>query len=203
MSKTDFPTQHLLATSDEQLKEIILAIPLPELESTQNVFHDLMSCVLEQQIHYRSTKKIFQRMLTAAGIDRLSLNNFELLEEMALGNSKLSANKYETIEQVLNLFAENAINWHQLSDEEVRKHLVSIKGISNWTTDMILLYTLKRVDVFPADDYHLQQIMCKLYGIDPKSKTKVGMKAVAEKWAPYRSTAVRYLFAWKDFYKKK
>ena len=45
---------------DPVLKKIIETIPEPNIESTNDVFFDLMSCVLEQQIHYRSTKRIFQ-----------------------------------------------------------------------------------------------------------------------------------------------
>jgi len=45
---------------DPMLEKIIDTIPAPNIESTNDVFFDLMSCVLEQQIHYRSTKRIFQ-----------------------------------------------------------------------------------------------------------------------------------------------
>jgi len=41
-------------------------LDLPPLASTGDVFHDLMSCVVEQQIHYRSTKKIFAKALERA-----------------------------------------------------------------------------------------------------------------------------------------
>jgi len=53
---------------DPILKEVIATIPFPQIVSTKNVFHDLMSCVLEQQIHYRSTKKIFQKMLDKSNL---------------------------------------------------------------------------------------------------------------------------------------
>ena len=55
---------HLIA-KDEILKDILASIELPEVESTKSVFHDLMSCIIEQQIHYRSSKKIFEKMLGA------------------------------------------------------------------------------------------------------------------------------------------
>ncbi len=48
-----------LAQADPVLEKIIGTVPEPIFESTQNVFSDLMSCILEQQIHYRSTKRIF------------------------------------------------------------------------------------------------------------------------------------------------
>ncbi|MEO1653926.1 MAG: DNA-3-methyladenine glycosylase 2 family protein, partial [Bacteroidota bacterium] len=72
-----------------------------------------------------------------------------------------------------------------------------IKGIGVWTVDMILLFTLKRPNIFPADDYHLKQLMTSLYQLDPKSRLKAQMRAVAEKWSPYQSLAVLYLLDWK------
>lgn len=53
----------ILRGCDFILEKIILSIAPPQIISTNNVFHDLMSCLLEQQIHYRSTKKIFTKML--------------------------------------------------------------------------------------------------------------------------------------------
>lgn len=49
--------------NDPILLRLVQELPDPEFNSTKSVFHDLMSCIIEQQIHYRSTKKIFQRML--------------------------------------------------------------------------------------------------------------------------------------------
>ena len=60
-----------LSENDEVLKNIIQTIPAPEIISTQNVFHDIMSCIIEQQIHYRSTKKTFQKALQISDIQLL------------------------------------------------------------------------------------------------------------------------------------
>jgi len=86
-----------LSKSDPTLARIIREIPEPQIETTEDVFHDLMSCVIEQQIHYRSTKKIFQKMLDTANLGRLTPDNFHQFEAKALENAKLSVGKYETI----------------------------------------------------------------------------------------------------------
>jgi len=57
---------------DPVLKKIIETIPAPNIKSTNDVFFDLMSCVLEQQIHYRSTKRMFQTI--GANISRWQSN---------------------------------------------------------------------------------------------------------------------------------
>ena len=190
-----------LSEKDEVLKPIIEKISLPVLTSTQAVFHDLMSCIIEQQIHYRSTKKMFAKLLQKSEIDLLTPDNFSVLEEKALQEVKLSARKYDALVQVLEFFEQNTPDWQNMPDDEVRKTLGSIKGVGKWTIDMILLYTLERDDVFPVDDYHLKQLMIRLYKLDPKTKLAANMKTIAEHWAPYRSYGVKYLLAFKSLFK--
>ena len=68
-------------TEDNILQQITLSIPKPFIQSTNNVFHDLVSCVIEQQIHYRSSKKVFEKMLNNSKIKQLSKDNFHLFEQ--------------------------------------------------------------------------------------------------------------------------
>jgi DNA-3-methyladenine glycosylase II len=192
-----------LQNADDVLKNIIGIVPEPTFETTNDVFHDLMSCILEQQIHYRSTKRIFQKMLQTANIERLTLDNFSEFEKTAFANSKLAIAKFETVERIVDFFTANKINWALLNDAEVVEKLSSIKGIGKWTIDMILLYTLERPDVFPYDDFHLKEIMVKLYGLNPNVKLKAQMLDVVEAWGEHKSLAVKYLLAWKEFNKKK
>ncbi len=193
---------HHLSAKDSILKQVIAEVDWPEIVSTGNVFHDLMSCVIEQQIHYRSTKKTFAKLLAEASLEELTSDNFEEFEEQALGDVKLSMRKYETIVEVVAFFQRHLPDWLGMSNAEVRETLGSIKGIGPWTIDMILLYTLERPDVFPAQDYHLRLVMEQLYGIGPKRITS-GMKKIAENWAPYQSFGVKYLLSWKETNKRR
>lgn len=186
-----------LKQNDSILKAIITKVPSFRIESTSNVFHDLMSCVLEQQIHYRSTKKIFQKMLDKANLTFVTPENFPVFEEKGFEGVKLSMKKYETVLNVLNFWKEHDIQWEKLSDEQVKTELSKIKGIGPWTVDMILIYTLNRPNIFNYDDFHIKQIMTKLYDVNPKSKLKAQMKTISNQWEPYKSTAFLYLLEWK------
>lgn len=191
-----------MRTTDSVLKEIIAQIDVPATVSTKNVFHDLLSCIIEQQIHYRSSKKQFERLLAKAEIRLLTPENFARFEKEVLSTITLSQKKYETILRVLEFWNEQLVDWQTLSDNTVKEKLSEIKGIGPWTVDMILMYTLGRPNVFPVDDYHLKQIMVSLYGLDPNSKLKTQMLEVSEKWKPNRSLAVKYLLEWKSSLKK-
>lgn len=187
----------LKETNDLILQKLILELPKPTFNSTNCVFHDLMSCIIEQQIHYRSTKKIFQRMLDDCNINRLDLTNFSLFEEKAISKLKLSMGKLETIGRVVDFWSKNTIDWQSLNDEEIRTQLKEIKGIGDWTIDMILLYTLNRSSVFPADDFHLKQIMISLYSLNPTVKLKSQMLEIATQWGSKKSLATLYLLEYK------
>lgn len=110
---------------------------------------------------------------------------------------KLALGKYETMVLFIEYWCNNTRDFNLLSNEEIVKELSSIKGIGKWTIDMILLYTLKRHDVFPFDDFHLKQIMVSLYNLDPKVKLKAQMLEVAKNWGNQKSLAVLYLLDWK------
>jgi DNA-3-methyladenine glycosylase II len=185
--------------ADPILEKIVQTIPKPSVASTKDVFHDLLSCIIEQQIHYRSTKRIFAKALERAGIDHLTPENFHLIEKHALPQLKLAMGKYETMMAFVEYWSSNTIDFSQLSDEQVVSELSSIKGIGKWTIDMILMFTLERPNVFPYDDFHLKQIMVSEYGLNEKVKLKAQMLAVAEKWGNEKSLAVLYLLDWKKY----
>ena len=193
----------ILAKTDPILETLIVQMPKPIIDSTKDVFHDLMSCILEQQIHYRSTKKIFVKALERAGIEQLTVENFHLIEKHSLSYIKLAMGKYETMLRFIEYWRNNSLDFLQLTDEAIISELSSIKGIGKWTIDMILLYTLERPNVFPYDDFHLKQIMVSLYNLDPKVKLKAQMLKIEENWGNQKSLAVFYLLAYKEFNKSK
>ena len=193
--KAVFPFKDLI------LEKISAQLETPSFNSTNDVFHDLISCIIEQQIHYRSTKRIFIKALERAGIEHLSIKNFHLLEKYSLPQIKLSMGKYETMMSFFDYWSNNTLDFNQLTDKEVKIELSSIKGIGEWTIDMVLLYTLKRPNIFPVDDFHLKQIMTSLYNLNPQVKLKMQMKEIAENWGDQKSLAVLYLLSWKKFNK--
>ena len=66
---------------------------------------------------------------------------------------------------------------------------------------MILLYTLQGPKVLPFDNFHLKEIMIKLYGLNPNVKLKAQMIEISNGWKEDKSLAVKYLLAWEAHYK--
>src|SRR5947209_7748754 len=52
----------------------------------------------------------------------------------------------------------------KMTDEEIIERLVSVRGIGRWTVEMLLLFDLGRLDVWPAADYGVQKGLAKTFG---------------------------------------
>lgn len=81
----------------------------------------------------------------------------------------------------------------EMTDEEVVAHLTRVKGIGRWTAEMVLLFTLQRPDVFPADDLALRTAVQRAYGLDERPE-HTRMLLIGEPWRPFRSAASHYLW---------
>jgi len=81
----------------------------------------------------------------------------------------------------------------RMTDEEIIARLASVRGIGRWTAEMLLLFDLGRLDVWPVADYGVRKGFAKTFGRrklpTPKQLTKFG-----EKWRPYRSIAAWYFW---------
>ena len=81
----------------------------------------------------------------------------------------------------------------RLTDEELIARLITLRGVGQWTVEMLLIFTLGRGDVFPCDDFGVRQgymIAMKLPEM-PKPKE---LRAAAERWRPHRTLAAWYFW---------
>jgi DNA-3-methyladenine glycosylase II len=81
-----------------------------------------------------------------------------------------------------------------LSDEEVTRRLVEVKGVGQWTADMYLLFHLGRPDVLPVGDLGIRRAAMIAYGLR-KLPQPARLVTLARPWRPWRSVASWYLWA--------
>ncbi len=194
-----------LSTADPILADIIPRVELSKIAPSEGVYHDLVSCIIDQQVPSRSRGVYMKKLVGLLGGESPNTNNIYTIQEDDWSAAKMARPKYHTLFRLTDAWHEQKMdtwNWDGLSDKEVRTRLQAIKGIGPQTVDMILLYTLRRSDVFPLGDYHVKQIMETLY-LEEGEKLKSTMLSAAAKWAPYRSYATRYLLAYKAAMKKR
>ena len=81
----------------------------------------------------------------------------------------------------------------RMSDEEIVMRLTMVRGIGRWTVEMLLLFDLGRLDVWPATDYGVQKGFARTFG-RKKLPTPKQLHRLGEKWRPYRSVAAWYFW---------
>ncbi len=81
----------------------------------------------------------------------------------------------------------------RMSDEEIITRLTTVRGIGRWTVEMLLLFDLGRLDVWPVTDYGVQKGYAKTFGKRKLPKPKEFL-AIGERWRPYRSVAAWYFW---------
>jgi DNA-3-methyladenine glycosylase II len=81
-----------------------------------------------------------------------------------------------------------------MSDDEVEAALTEVPGVGPWTAHGFLLIALDRPDVFLPGDVALRRAVERAYAFD-HPPTEREMDELAERWRPYRSLGVAYLFA--------
>lgn len=81
-----------------------------------------------------------------------------------------------------------------MSDEEVETALTEVSGVGLWTARGFLLVALDRPDVFLSGDLALRRAIQRAYRFE-HLPTEDEVAEVSDRWRPYRSLAVSYLFA--------
>lgn len=193
-----------LCRQDPTLKRLIETTSPLAYDSSGDLYYDLISCVVDQQIHYRA----IQPRAGSSGFARLlalfpggyphPAQLLRLPEEQVLA-LKISAPKYQTLLRIATRWLNDdwaQIDWLNLPDETIRQRLSTLKGVGPWTIDMLLLFTGQRADVFPIDDYQLKKTLVSLYRLPADKSLRNQMNAIAQTWSPYSSLACQYVWAW-------
>jgi DNA-3-methyladenine glycosylase II len=78
-----------------------------------------------------------------------------------------------------------------LTDDELVTRLVQVRGIGPWTAEMFLMFQLRRLDVWPVDDYGVRKGWAMAHRLKESPAPKA-LKLEGEKFRPYRSVAAWY-----------
>ena len=188
---------------DEKLKNIIALQHPFVLVARENIYLHLCSSIMSQQLSVKVAAVIYERFLNLYKNKKPTLRQiidtpFETLRGIGLSNAKA-----QYVQNVCAFFVTEKITdakLQKMDNEALIKYLSQIKGVGQWTVEMILMFTLGREDVFALDDLGIQQSIAKLYKLDTTDKKalKIKMLELSASWSPYRTYACKYLWGWKD-----
>ena len=191
--------QHL--RKDPKMREIIKSTTYLELPQSGNVYNELVKSIAYQQISYKAADTIYGRFLQLVGGEYFSPEDVLLLGDDELKAVGFSRPKVTYVQNIARFFQEKELftfDWNTLTDKEIIKLLTEIKGVGEWTVQMVLIFELLREDVFPSKDLGIQQAMIGVYKLKEEKKALITkMNEIAQNWQPYRTWATLYLWAWK------
>lgn len=166
---------------------------LPPLDA----FGTLVFQVAGQQLSVSATRMILSRLQQRFGGRLPSPDELLAADPEVLRASGLSARKGATLRAVAERFVDGRLSDEGLSrmaDSEIEAVLTEVPGIGSWTAHGFLIVALDRPDVLLSGDLALRRAVAHAYGLD-HLPTEDELVDLAERWRPYRSLAVSYLFA--------
>src|SRR4029077_11362139 len=92
--------------------------------------------------------------------DGLSPGAVVALPDGAMRSAGLSGSKAAAITDLARKVRDGTVpldDVESLSDDELVAHLVQVRGIGPWTAQMFLIFQLRRLDVWPVDDYGIRK----------------------------------------------
>jgi len=177
------------------IKKYPLPAPSKIKTDPQFIFSEIVETILGQQLSGKAASTIIDRFKSLYGGKHPKVEELLKTKDQKIRDCGTAWSKVNYIKNVALAVKSKELNLKKLPtmpDEEVKEVLLKIKGIGNWTAEMMLMFTLRRPDIFSPGDTGLQNAMYKHYKVRKGDTDK--MLKIAKQWEPYRSLACRYLW---------
>ncbi len=182
-----------LKKKDKKLGKEIERIGLIKRQVDSDVFSALITSIIGQQISTKAASTVANRLLDLVG--NFTPQNIDDLEEEAIQKCGMSLRKAGYIKGIAVAALRKEIdfeNLYKLSDEEVIQRLITLKGVGEWTGEMLLIHSLQRPDILSYKDLGIRRGIMRLYGLEELSKKE--FDRYRERYSPYGTVASIYLW---------
>jgi DNA-3-methyladenine glycosylase II len=183
-----------IAKRDKVMRSLVKAHgPVRIPKSPDSHFHALAESIVYQQLAGKAAAAIFGRFRALFNGD-LTPEAVLKASEKSLRGAGLSPNKMASIRDLAAKVVDGTLpldNVARLRDEALIERLVAVRGIGRWTAEMFLMFQLRRMDVWPVDDYGVRKGYASAYGLEELPKPKE-LYALGEVYRPYRTAAAWY-----------
>ncbi len=181
--------------NDKKINKLIQQFPIPEFGESSDYFTALSKSIIYQQLNGKAAQTIYNRYLKLFKNNKpnpADVINIDVSDIKSVGISRQKSNYIIGLSEYF-YNTGTQINFDNLTDTEVSKELIKLKGIGQWTIDMFLIFTLHRPDILPVGDLAIQKAFKNIFNMKDLPTTK-NMIQKSEKWKPYRTFASWYLW---------
>lgn len=152
------------------------------------LFDALARSVVSQQLSGKAADTIWNRLLGKYPMDPNALYQAKASDLREIG---LSWAKAGYINDLSRFALEGGLeDAEKLSDDDLVRHLTQIKGIGVWSCEMVLMFALRRQDIWPIGDLGIRKAAENLYNLTEKRD----LLELGERFRPYRSHAAWYMW---------
>ena len=165
-----------------------------EPKLSKDYFAGLVGNIVGQQLSGKVADVIEGRLIAKLN-NKVTPDNILNIDENVLRNCGMAWAKVYAIKDLAKKTASGELEIDKLSllsDEDVRRQLIQVKGIGPWTADMFLMFKLGRPDIFPTNDLGIKNGFEKVTG--KKWEVSESLKFAEENWKPWRTVASWYLW---------
>jgi DNA-3-methyladenine glycosylase II len=160
-------------------------------------FQALVRAIMFQQLAGAACQAILDRFVALfPGASFPTPSQVLEASDEQLRGAGLSRQKLAYLKDLAEHVAKDSLNFHRfpgMDDEEIIAELTRVKGIGRWTAEMFLMFNLGRPDVLPVDDLGFRTAAMKAYRMR-QLPTATKLRKLGERWRPYRTVAVWYLW---------
>lgn len=167
-----------------------------KLSPSKNFFLSLAGSIIYQQISTKAGDAIYAKFLRLFGRKKPNPESFLSISAPNLRLAGLSPQKISYLKDLAEKFIDKTINPEfipKMSDDEVKEHLVRVKGIGSWTADMFLIFALNRQNILPVGDLGIKKGFQKVFGLK-KLPEERKMRILAKPFEGERTHLSLYLW---------
>jgi len=193
----------VLAERDPVLRRLVAeAGPARVRPSTETHFATLVRAVVYQQLAGAAAAAIHGRLIAALGgevaPERLLSLPPETLRSVGLSGAKVASLQDLATKVLDGTVVLDPKGLRAQSDAEVVARLSTVRGIGKWTSEMFLMFQLRRLDVWPTGDLGVRRGFGLAWGIP--TPTAKELEPLGDPYRPYRSVVAWYCWRAAELY---
>ena len=189
-----------LASADRQLGRLIERVGPCRLRvnKTHSPFQTLVRAVAHQQLTGKAANTILNRLIALhPDQDFPSPEDLLAAPEEKLRGVGFSRAKVASLKDIASKTLDGVVpdpkTLAKMANSEIIERLTGIRGVGQWTVEMMLIFKLGRLDVLPVHDYGVKKGFAKTYRKKNLPKPAELLEH-GERWRPFRSVASWYLW---------
>jgi DNA-3-methyladenine glycosylase II len=188
----------VLTLKDGVLKGIISEFGLPIIQKREEGFASMCHIILEQQVSIASAKAAYEKLVNLVGkVDPFNISN---ATDQDLRTCGISRQKTLYLKDLARRVINKELDFSSLpmkTEQQIRKELIQIKGVGNWSIDVYLMFCMQSQDIIPLGDIAIKNTLMELYNCQSEEE----MLAISSNWKPFRTLAS--FIIWHYYLKKR